>query len=282
MRKDISYLYFPALIPRYRQAQKWRRLGGYDVPSVLPGAGGIKVVPFSVKAKNAAASGKRILFFSDLHYSSKAGSLAGSLLEIARNVRPDLILCGGDLCTDGASIDALAPFLEKLSQCAPFCATVPGNWERGKTWLPEGFWKKFFTQHHWYSLCNDFLEVEEWGWIYGCDDISKGFPAILSSPPAEREKILLVHRPDTVIAVDRESALDGFTLALCGHTHGGQIRLPLVGAITAPSFYGRRFDCGVFGKSESDTRMLVSTGVNHASFPWRIFCRREVLLIEFK
>ena len=282
MKKDISTLYFPALIPRQRQALKWCRRGGYDLASVLPGAGGIKVVPLPLKAKNAAASGKRILFFSDLHYSSRAAFLGDALVEIARRVKPDLVLCGGDLCTDSVSINALAPFLEKLSASAPLCATVPGNWERGKTWLPEVFWKEFFTQHNWLYLCNEALEVENWGWIYGCDDISRGFPAILATPPADREKILLVHRPDTVIAVDRETPIDDFTAALCGHTHGGQIRLPLIGAITAPSFYGRRFDCGIFQKDQSDTRMIVSTGVNHASFPWRIFCRRELLLIDFE
>jgi predicted MPP superfamily phosphohydrolase len=281
LKKDILLLYFPALIPRHRQAKKWRCLVGYGSAELIGKEGSIKIVKCRVKAHERSASGKKILFFSDLHYSSGTDSLAESLFVIARNMKPDLLLCGGDFCSDAVSVASSGTLLEKLAGCAPCCAAIPGNWERGKCWLPLSFWEDFFTRHNWHFLCNTALEAENWGWIYGCDDISRGYPALLTTPPAGREKILLAHRPDTVIAVDHETPLDGFRLALCGHTHGGQIRLPFIGALTAPSFYGRRLVCGLYGKENSDVRMIVSTGVNHASFPWRINCRREVLLIEF-
>ena len=281
MKKKILPLYFPALIPRHRQAQKWHCLAGYNAAPVLFHEGEIKVIKCPFKARHNSASGKKILFFSDLHYSQNEEFLAESLFKIAKETKPDLILCGGDLCSDAVSVNFLGSVLEKLAACAPCCAAIPGNWERGKNWLPPMFWENFFNQYHWHFLCNRELNTGDWGWIYGCDDISKGYPALLTSLPADRETIFLAHRPDTVIAVDRETPLNDLSLILCGHTHGGQIRLPLLGAITAPSFYGRRLVCGLYGKENTDARMIVSTGVNHASFPWRINCRREVLLIEF-
>lgn len=282
MREKILKLYFPALIPRYCQAKQWQCLKGYDAAPVVSGNGRIKIVRCSFKARTPAAAGKKILFFSDLHYSSEKLSLADELCSLISALKADLLLCGGDLCADAVDIKLLPGLLDKLAQCAPLCAAVPGNWERGKTWLSQQFWQELFQNHKWHYLCNKALEAGDWGWIYGCDDISRGFPAILETLPGSREKIFLVHRPDTVVAVDRETPLDDFTLSLCGHTHGGQIRLPLLGAVAVPSFYGRRMDCGLYAKKNSDTRMIISTGVNHASFPWRINCRREVLFIEFE
>lgn len=282
MRDRILRLYFPALIPRRRHAKKWRCLAGYDAVQSAEDSGAVKVVQLRFKAKDPKAVGKRLLFFSDLHYSPGVAALGDELCSILKKHKVDLLLCGGDLCSDAQSLSALPPLLDKLAASAPLCATVPGNWERGKSWLPQSFWQELFSAHKWHYLCNSALNVDDWGWLYGCDDLSKGFPEVPSARPADREKLFLVHRPDTVISVDRESPLDDFSLLLCGHTHGGQIRLPLLGALTAPSFYGRRFACGLYSKENSDSRMIVSTGVHHASFPWRINCRREVLLIEFE
>lgn len=275
-------IYFPSLIPRYRHAQKWQCRRGYEDAPVADGSGSLKQLHFRFKARNKRAAGKRILFFSDLHYSSKVSSLAEELCAAVKKNAPDLLLCGGDICSDALSIKALPPILKKLAADVPCCATVPGNWERGKSWLPQSFWQDFMAENSWHYLCNQSLNAGEWGWIYGCDDISKGFPSLLESPPPDRENIFLVHRPDTVVAVDRESPLDPFTAVLCGHTHGGQIRFPFIGALTVPSFYGRRLACGLYEKNGSSVRMLVSTGVNHASFPLRINCRREIILIEFE
>ena len=282
MTKKILSIYYPASVPRHSGVQKWQCLQGYDAVPVISDLGRLKLVKFRFGAKNPSAAGKRILFFSDLHYSVSEKALGEELCAAVEKLRPDILLSGGDICSDALSIKALPPILERLSAAVGCCVSVPGNWERGKTWLTVDFWKNFMAEYRWHYLCNDSLELENWGWVYGCDDISKGFPSVPEVVPGALEKIFLVHRPDTVIALDRNKKLDTFTLALCGHTHGGQIRLPLIGAVLVPSFYGRRLACGLFGKTASETRMLISTGVNHASFPLRVNCRREIILIEFE
>lgn len=228
-----------------------------------------------------AAVGKKILFFSDLHYSGKEKELVSEIRSAVSQYAPDLLICGGDFTADAAEVKYLPEVLRSLADAAPCCITIPGNWERGKSWLSQGFWKQFFQQYNWHYLCNEGIKIGDWGWICGSDDINRGTPDTLPVPPEPRQAILLAHRPDTVIHLDWERKLKNYPLSLCGHTHGGQIRLPFAGALTAPSHYWVKFTGGLFGRRSKGPRMIVSTGVHHASFPWRINCRREIILIEF-
>jgi predicted MPP superfamily phosphohydrolase len=66
---------------------------------------------------------------------------------------------------------------------------------------------------------------------------------------------------------------------LCGHVHGGQIRVPVIGSIIVPSRYGRRYDCGTF--AEGPTVMHVSRGLG-AEQPLRFHCAPEVTLITLQ
>ena len=66
-------------------------------------------------------------------------------------------------------------------------------------------------------------------------------------------------------------------LLLCGHTHGGQIRFPVIGPVVAPSRFGSRYASGVFSKGE--TVMHVSTGISGVH-PYRWGCMPEVTILE--
>jgi predicted MPP superfamily phosphohydrolase len=68
-------------------------------------------------------------------------------------------------------------------------------------------------------------------------------------------QILLYHAPDLL----PEAAQHGIELYLCGHTHGGQVRLPLIGAIWTSSHYGKRYEMGHYVQNR--TNMYVSRGV---------------------
>jgi predicted MPP superfamily phosphohydrolase len=88
-------------------------------------------------------------------------------------------------------------------------------------------------------------------------------------------RLCLSHTPDN-IGWARENKID---LMLSGHVHGGQIRLPLVGSIFVPSWYGRKYDCGTF--DESPTVLHVSRGLA-GQHPLRYNCRPEVTWLELK
>jgi hypothetical protein len=89
--------------------------------------------------------------------------------------------------------------------------------------------------------------------------------------------VLLYHSPDLI----REAAGMEVDLYLAGHTHGGQIRLPVLGAIVTDSVYGRRYTSGLF--QEGGTTMYVSRGLGFEG-SWlpraRFLCRPEIVGIE--
>ncbi len=87
-------------------------------------------------------------------------------------------------------------------------------------------------------------------------------------PPADF-RILLSHSPDRFYRAARW----GIDLMFSGHNHGGQIRLPLVGAVFMPSIYSRRFDRGFFRRGR--TLMYVNEGVA-GKHPVRYGCLPEI------
>jgi predicted MPP superfamily phosphohydrolase len=114
-------------------------------------------------------------------------------------------------------------------------------------------------------------------WIAGVDDLTQGTPDLstaLAGVPAGALTILLAHNPDFWLAPESGRA----DLVLAGHTHGGQIRLPLVGAIhTQGTHLARRRAAGWFQRGAS--RMFVSRGVGE-SLPLRLGVRPQAALIR--
>ncbi|MCZ2343316.1 MAG: metallophosphoesterase [Bacteroidales bacterium] len=81
------------------------------------------------------------------------------------------------------------------------------------------------------------------------------------------------HSPDNFYWGVRQ----GVNLMLCGHVHGGQIRLPIIGSMFVPSIFGRRFDMGVFEKAQ--TLMVVGRGLGGKE-PLRFRCNPQVIRLQ--
>jgi predicted MPP superfamily phosphohydrolase len=89
--------------------------------------------------------------------------------------------------------------------------------------------------------------------------------------------LLLYHSPDLIA----EAAGHGIDLYLGGHTHGGQLRLPLYGAIVTSSAYGKRYEAGLY--RQGGTAMYVSRGIGFegGGMPRaRFLCRPEIVSLE--
>jgi len=85
--------------------------------------------------------------------------------------------------------------------------------------------------------------------------------------------VTLSHSPDAFAMVD-----DGPSLMLCGHTHGGQVRLPMLGAVVMP-VKNKKYDRGWF--FEAGRSLLVITGLGTSLPPFRFLCRPEVAVLDF-
>ncbi len=88
--------------------------------------------------------------------------------------------------------------------------------------------------------------------------------------------ILLSHTPDVILDPSSRRA----NLIISGHTHGGQIRLPLIGPLySIPDKIGKKFDRGFFRIAKKCTLMITS-GVGVTGVRARLFCPPEIVLIK--
>jgi uncharacterized protein len=99
--------------------------------------------------------------------------------------------------------------------------------------------------------------------------------ALRSSP--QRFGIAIVHSPDPA----PELAALGYPLIFAGHTHGGQVRLPLVGALVTNSQLPRRLCRGVIRMGPAT--LSISAGLGQSKFaPFRFLCRPEVSYLDLR
>jgi predicted MPP superfamily phosphohydrolase len=85
-------------------------------------------------------------------------------------------------------------------------------------------------------------------------------------------KVLLSHSPDPFPSLPREIGL-----MLAGHTHCGQIRLPLIGAVSTMSEYGERYACGRI--DEAGRTVIVSAGLGTSILPLRLGAVPDMWLV---
>lgn len=97
-------------------------------------------------------------------------------------------------------------------------------------------------------------------------------PPDLTAAPPDLFRLCLSHTPDNFY----RGIANRVGLMLCGHVHGGGIRLPVIGSIFVPSVYGRRFDQGVFEKN--GTAMVVGRGLSGRE-PLRFRCNPQVIRV---
>ena len=96
-------------------------------------------------------------------------------------------------------------------------------------------------------------------------------------PPLKEVLILLSHRPE-LIEIYKDNKID---LVLSGHSHGGQIRLPLIGGIIGPGQgFFPDYDGGIY--KEDNTTMIISRGLGNSLFPFRINNDPEIVVITLK
>jgi len=116
------------------------------------------------------------------------------------------------------------------------------------------------------------LAGNELPWIGTAPDLRTAPPPAAEGGPV---RILLAHSPDQLRWARRHQ----FDLMLAGHTHGGQVRVPLIGPILTPSRSGVRYSGGVFYRPP--TVLHVSRGIS-AEWPLRWNCPPEVALVVLR
>jgi len=211
----------------------------------------------------------RIAHITDLH-TLGMGMRERRLIGELMTERPDLIVVTGDIETPGGTRDCYLAVLRSLH--APLGVwSVPGNWEY---WIPIPARARLFAEAGVRELMNEAAEVTPGVWLAGFDDALAGSrdpDRALAPIPAGACAIAVFHEP---ILFDLTAGR--YTLALAGHTHGGQVRVPFLPPLLLPHGCGR-YVAGWFERKGS--RMYVSRGIGMSVVPIRLFCRPELAII---
>lgn len=230
-----------------------------------------------IPISHAAARPLRVAFASDFHAgpttSKKILKAACAALE---SLDADVLLLGGDFVTvRAADIDDLAPLLAEVhAPLGKFAVLGNHDLRANSTAL-----KKALGRAGVRMLINETVQLPppyDHVTIAGLDDPIRGSPRGEILDEASEVRIVLMHAPDGLLAIgDRD-----FDLALCGHTHGGQISAP--GGVMPYLPYGklsRKYPVGLFRLGPTGKRaMLVSRGVGCSTIPVRVGSPSQVHL----
>ena len=229
----------------------------------------------------------RVLHLSDLHME-RTTRREKRILQAVREYAPDLILFSGDVLNlsyledETAQSDAIE-FFKQLS--APLGVY-------GVSGSPAVDKMEFITTlenqtgHHW--LKNKVVTIDsKVGKVNLCGIVCSQNPdqdekllseALSGLKQAEGFNLLLYHSPDLAPNASR----NGIDLQLSGHTHGGQVRLPVIGALYTGSLYGKRFEAGRYLVNGMTLYTSRGLGMEGAIAPRvRLLCRPEIILWEF-
>lgn len=220
-----------------------------------------------------ALEGFRIVQLSDLHLQPYTQiELIQQAVNKANALQPDLVVLTGDYVTRQAEpVFELAPVLAGLNaRYGVF--SIFGNHD---LWTNEQIVRTGLEEAGLSILQNQGVALGVGSaqlFVAGVDDGWSGKPDLnmaLSNQPQNTTTLLLAHEPDLA---DTFSAKGRISLQLSGHSHGGQVRLPGIGAPVLPTL-GRKYDHGLY--TINDMWLYTNRGIGLV-FPVRINCPPEI------
>ncbi len=228
---------------------------------------------------DAAVASLRLVLVSDIHVAGPDMPPArlDRLVAQINALAPDLVLMAGDFVSDKRVAsrryrlaEAIAPLASLNGRLGRFA--VLGNHDH---WRDAATARRELTKAGVTVLNNSAVRVGPLA-IGGLDDAFTRHEDVGATVAAMRRvggvPILLSHSPDPFARLP-----DDIALTLAGHTHCGQIRLPLVGAIAHMSEYGDRYACGLV--VERGRRLIVGAGVGTSLLPLRLGAVPDIWLI---
>lgn len=237
------------------------------------------IEPYRVTIKKytlhlSGAEPSRVVFLSDFHAGSGKGKKWFELLIKKVNaLKPDLVLLGGDF------VEEYAASLDELSSISQVKAKNGVGFILGNHDFLDRPDRVRMKLESWGVMC---LENKKHDWngveIIGLQDAWFGLPDMaLMQEKKVKARIILMHEPDGLLDIEEGQA----DLILLGHTHGGQVRLPVLGAVPKlPQAVPQSLDRGF--KIWKQIPVIISQGLGESTGKLRLFCPPEIVLIELK
>lgn len=232
-------------------------------------------------------SGFTIALLSDFHYDPYCSvHPLKAAIGMVNGLRPDLIALTGDFVSS-PWVSSSAKAASVAEPCAELLRQLTA---------PYGLWASlgnhdFFTDPAFVTgalraagihvLINQSIAIEGNGgrfWLAGVNDLLGGLAdltATLQPIPRGEATILMAHEPDYADFVARHPV----DLQLSGHTHGGQIRFPFVGALYLPDL-GKKYISGLY--KVGPLNLYTNSGLGTIQVPVRLNCPPEVTLLTMR
>ncbi len=229
-----------------------------------------------------AFRGFRIVQISDIHLEefTEPWFLHRVVAGINR-LQPDMVLLTGDFISRGplgpeVPFRAMPVCAEALSRLTcPLRYAVLGNHDVS---VDGPMVIRRLAERGIPTLYNSHVAIDRGGdrlWIAGVDDPGTSDPDLTAAVPAQPAApvLLMAHEPDFADTVRLHPRAPLIDVMLSGHTHGGQVRLPLVGPLVLPPM-GRMY---VHGRYQLGSMQLyVNRGIGTVGLPFRLNCTSEI------
>lgn len=237
----------------------------------------LEVTNYAIQDKEL--SGVEIVFASDFHIKPYGQKRLEKVVETINAQNPDVVVSAGDfVCghTEHSTMhpEKIAEGLGKVKSKHGFYTTL-GNHDG---WYDRWYIKELLEKQNIKVLNNKNVKLQINGkeiYIAGVEDMMTAFPNVEDALRGTKSPtILLTHTPDIFPDVPKS-----VNLTLAGHTHGGQVRIPIIGPIFTASNYGNKYAIGLI--EENGKKLITTRGIGVSILPFRFNCPPEIVVIEF-
>ncbi|WP_447978041.1 metallophosphoesterase [Candidatus Nitrospira bockiana] len=231
-----------------------------------------------IECRHRPLAGRRAVQITDLHLD-RYQPRHDVLLAAIANLAPDWVFVTGDLLTVASGVPHLFRFLTALRRIAPVYLTLGNHDHYSGVSLHR--YRDLAKRHDLHLLVNDRIHVPCGSGelaIVGLDDPSLHRADLACLPPARagRFTLLLAHAPSVLDLLDHSHVVD---LILCGHSHGGQWRLPSRRSVYLP--YGCKGRASGYYYQNGHC-LYVNRGIGWSVLPMRWNCPPEIVLVEWR
>ena len=266
--------------------REWQHIAGYPDRNIInsPNSNTPAAVEYPITVpRKYGLHGKKILFFSDLHFGSGDFN-AEEFRKIVADTNPDWVVFAGDLITYACFQNDAFAFLRTITNPVPNAAKVAvyGNWDRRRnSWYPNSKWEEAYNDIGFHLLVNRNIELDGIN-FYGIDEPRMGTPEFNDTLMSEDKlNCIISHSVDPLIDAMPNNRFKDQQLFLCGHSHGGQIRIPLFGALFTSSKYWKLFEHGHYCSRSKNIDLIMTSGIGTTRWPFRFLCTPELVVVKF-